>query len=179
MLSKTETDFGQLHLKPKLVPESPRLLLKEVIGLRHSPDRCPLRKHIRSQAPFLRRRYPASQVLRACPPPHPARPVPHGRPVGEHTPPVGLPVLRWISFVYMPSPIPRRDRRMHALLSFSNDGGLPRLTIGSAPALTFSRPAQRSLRVTACILAGSPCDPLHRRLQRFRYLRPCSGCYRL
>ena len=34
---------------------------------------------------------------------------------------------------------------MHALQSTSNDGGLPRLTIGSAPALSFSRPAQRSL----------------------------------
>jgi len=62
--------LGQLHLKPKPVPGSPHLLLEEVIGLRHSPDRCPHRKHIRSQAPFLRRRYPASQVLRACPPPH-------------------------------------------------------------------------------------------------------------
>ncbi len=64
-------------------------------------------------------------------------------------------------------------------LFFSNGGGLPRLTIGSAPALQFSRLAQRSLRVTACILAESPCDPLHRRLRRFRYLRPRSGCYRL
>ena len=170
---------GQLHLKPKLVPESPRLLLVEVIGLRHSPDRCPLHKHIRSQAPFLRRRYPASQVLRACPPPHTARPVPHGRPVGVLYHRWGFPCCGGSPFAHMPSPVPRRDRWMHALLSFSNDGGLPRLNIGSAPALQFSRLARRSLRVTACILAGPPCDPLHRRLQRFRYLRPCSGCYRL
>ena len=88
---------GQLHLKPKLVLESPRLLLEEVIGLRHSPDRCPLHKHIRSQAPSLHRRYPASRVLRACPPPHAARPVPHGRPVGVPAPPLGLPVLCRIS----------------------------------------------------------------------------------
>ena len=67
---------------------------------------------------------------------------------------------------------------MRALLSFSNDGGLPRSMGGSAPALPFSRPAQRSLHVSARILAESPCDPLHRRLQRFRYLRPCSDCYR-
>ena len=65
--------------------------------MRHSPDRCLLHKHIRSQAPFLRRRYPVSQVLRACPPPHTARPVPHGRPVGAFPPPLGLPVLRQIS----------------------------------------------------------------------------------
>ena len=88
---------AQLHLKPKLVLESPRLLLEEVIGLRHSPDRCPLHKRIRSQAPFLHRRYPVSRVLRACPPPHTARPVPHGFPVGVYTPPLGLPVLRRIS----------------------------------------------------------------------------------
>ena len=62
--------------------------------MRHSPDRCLLHKHIRSQAPFLRRRYPASQVLRACPPPHTARPVPRGLPVGAFPPPLGLPVLR-------------------------------------------------------------------------------------
>ena len=65
--------------------------------MRHSPDRCLLHKRIRSQAPFLRRRYPASQVLRACPPPHRARPVPRGRPVGASPPPLGLPVLRPIS----------------------------------------------------------------------------------
>ena len=47
--------------------------------------------------------------------------------------------------VYVPSPLPRRDRWMRALLSFSNDGGLPRSMGGSAPALPLSRPAQRSL----------------------------------
>ena len=97
-----------------------RLLLEEVLGLRHSPDRCPLHKHTRSQAPSLHRRYPASRVLRACLPPHTARPA--------CVPRTG-----------------RRDRWMHALLSFSSDGGQPRSSDGSAPALPFSRPAQRSL----------------------------------
>ena len=91
----------------------------------------------------------------------------------------GFPCCGGAPCVCMPSPVPWRDRWMHALLSFFNEGGLRRSKDGSAPALAFSRPAQRSLRVTACILAGSPCYPLHRRLQRFRYLRPCSGCYRL
>ena len=54
----------------------------EVIGLRHSPDPCSFPKRVRSQAPFLPRHYPASQVLRACPPPHSARPIPRGVPVG-------------------------------------------------------------------------------------------------
>ena len=86
----------RLHLKAKLVPGSPGLSL-EGIGWRHSPDLCSLPKRVRSQAPFLRRHYPASRVLRACPPPHTARPGPRGLPVGEPPPPLGLPVLRRIS----------------------------------------------------------------------------------
>ena len=97
-----------LHLKAKLVPGSPGLSL-EVIGLRHSPNLCSLPKRVRSQAPSLRRHYPASQVLRACPPPHTARPGPHGLPVGDTPPPLGLPVLRRISLYtcrrhYLPGP---------------------------------------------------------------------------
>ena len=168
----------QLHLKTKLVPESPRLSLG-VLGLRHSPDRCPLHKRVRSQAPFLRRRYPASSVLRACPPPHTPRPVPHGLPVGVSPPPLGLPVLRRTSlYMHAVANTPAGPSGARVAV-FSNDGGLPWLTIGSAPALQFSRLAQRSLRVTACILAEAPCDPLHRRLRRFRCLRHRSGCYRL
>jgi hypothetical protein len=60
----------------------------------HSPDSHPLPDHSRSQAPSLHRRYPASSVLRACPSPHTALPVPRGLPVGGHAPPpLGLPVL--------------------------------------------------------------------------------------
>ena len=33
--------------------------------------------------------------------------------------------------------------------------------------------------VTACTLAKSPSDPLHRRLQPLRYLHDCSDCFRL
>jgi hypothetical protein len=49
----------------------------------------------RSQAPSLDRRYLASSVLRVCPPPQTARPVPRGESGWELDPPVpGLPVLR-------------------------------------------------------------------------------------
>ena len=34
-------------------------------------------------------------------------------------------------------------------------------------------------RVRACMLAGSPSDLLHQRLQPFRYLHDCSNCYRV
>ena len=33
--------------------------------------------------------------------------------------------------------------------------------------------------VTACLLAGPPCGPFHRRLRRFCYLHRRSDCYRL
>jgi hypothetical protein len=50
---------------------------------RQSPSPRHLRKHTRSQGPFLRRHYPASAVLRTSPPPQCARPVPHGLSVGH------------------------------------------------------------------------------------------------
>ncbi len=39
-----------------------------------------------TKAPSLHRRYPASSVLRASPPPQRARTLPHGRPVGHPIP---------------------------------------------------------------------------------------------
>ena len=49
----------------------------------------------------------------------------------------------------------------------------------AAPALRVSRPARRSLRVTACWLAESLNDPFHRKLRPLRYLHSRFGCYRL
>ena len=59
--------------------------------------------------------------------------------------PLGLPVLRLIHYVCMPSPLPRRDRWNGFAHYCSIDFGLPQITDGSAPALSVSRPAQRSL----------------------------------
>ena len=58
--------------------------------------------------------------------------------------------------------ITQLDRLACAFESFSytSDGGLPPNSEESASALPFSRPAQRSLRVTACLLAESLKDPL-------------------
>jgi hypothetical protein len=56
----------------------------------------------------------------------------------------------------------------------------PERVIGSACASSFSRLARRSLAFTACTLAPSPIrDALSRRLQPFRCLHACSGCFRL
>jgi len=56
--------------------------------------------------------------------------------------------------------------------------GLPRAKGGSAPASPVSGPAQRSLTLWPARSPSRPCDPLHRRLQRLRYLHRCFDCYR-
>ena len=69
---------------------------------------------------------------------------------------------------------------MEAVRSYpSTNCGLPRISAGSAPALIFSRPAQRSLTLRPTCLPSRLCDPLHRRLQRLRCLYRCSDCYRV
>ena len=50
---------------------------------------------------------------------------------------------------------------------------------GSASTSRLSRPAQRSLTLRPAYLPSHFHDPLHRRLQPFRYLHDCSDCYRL
>ncbi len=57
--------------------------------------------------------------------------------------------------------------------------GLPRVMGGSAPALCFSRPAQRLLTLRPACSPSRYRDPLHRRLQRLRCLRRCFDCYRV
>src|SRR5208283_4505315 len=57
--------------------------------------------------------------------------------------------------------------------------GLPTNRGGSAPALSFSRPAQRSLTLRPTRSPGRLRDPLHQRLQQLRCLHCCSDCYRV
>ena len=112
-----------------------------------------------TDTPSLSRHYPASQVLRTSPSPQTARPVPRGRPVEGHAPsPHGLPVLRSIS-VYrhavVNTPVARwiliaRGTAYSNRFPVSSGGGLPQTGAGSATTLDVSRPAQRSLAITAC-----------------------------
>ena len=53
-----------------------------VIGLSATPRACSFSPSLPPEAPSLGRHYPASTVLRASPPPCPARPCPHGSSVG-------------------------------------------------------------------------------------------------
>jgi hypothetical protein len=85
---------------------------------------------------------------------------------------VNTPVARWILIA--------RGTAYSNRFPVSSGGGLPQTRAGSATTLDFSRPAQRSLAVTACRLAASPkATHLSRRLRRFRYLHRRSDSYRL
>ena len=57
--------------------------------------------------------------------------------------------------------------------------GLPQNQGGSAPALVFSKPAQRLLTLRPACSPSRQCDLLHRRLQQLRCLRCCFDCYRV
>ena len=132
-----------------------------------SPGSWSLPQRVRSQAPSLHRRYPASAVLWACPTPPPARPVPRGRPVGSRTHWRRSPVLRSISLC------------RHAVATTPVG---PPVGIGSLPGYRRQRPSpghgrvgshieifeacSAFTRVTAYLLAESLNDPLHRRLRQ-------------
>jgi len=92
---------------------------------------------------------------------------------------MGLPVLRLIpSFVHAAANTPARPMELIARTS-SIDVGLPRRVGGSALALSVSRPARRLLRLQPVRSQSRWYDPLHRRLQRLRYLHRCFDCYRV
>ena len=55
--------------------------------------------------------------------------------------------------------------------------GLPRVSVRSASTTSVSRPHRAFTCVTACIFAGSPSDPFHRRLRRIRCLLRRFDCY--
>ena len=125
---------------------------------RQSPVARSCQHHSQTKGPFLHRHYPASSVLRPYPPPQEAGSVPHDTTVGQRRLPAaprGFPCCTQPLFRTCRRHYPRRNRWVPASFAFPNGGGLPRNSDGSASALPFSRPAQRSLHVTACALAKS------------------------
>ncbi len=102
----------------------------------------------RSEAPSLRRHYPASTVLWASPTPQAARPVPRGRPVGSRSHRLGSPVLRAFSLCrHAIATTPAGSSQGSGCSPDFDDGGLPQMTAGSAPAST---PFRGLLGVHAC-----------------------------
>ena len=127
----------------------------------------------RSQTPCAGRHTSASSVHRVCPPPcQPGLPL-----TGfQFTLPryrTGLPVLpRFPSSAHADASTPAGTTRCSCRLPSRAVNGLPLITGGSAPTLTFSRPAQRSFtfrsaRSLSCSTQPfspecfSPCRTLH------------------
>jgi hypothetical protein len=77
----------------------------------------------------------------------------------------------------MPSSLPRWNCRVRLSHLFPCNTGLPRVSVRSASTTSVSRPHRAFTCVTACIFAGSPSDPFHRRLRRIRCLLRRFDCY--
>jgi hypothetical protein len=106
---------------------------------------CRLLRPSLTEAPSLHRRYPASSVLRTSPPPHTARPVSRELPVDPYRHHRwGFPCCVWSSLPACHRHYPGRSDEACPLV-YLIVCGLPCVTVRSAPAITFSRPAQRSL----------------------------------
>ncbi len=148
------------HVMPSGVSE----LLPELIGSRQSPSVLSSFLHrSRTEAPSLHRSYPASPVLRASPPPCPARPVPRGMPVGACAPPSGLPVLPPSPSCTHAATNTPAETPGARVARFPDAGCLPRNNGGSASASSFSRPARRSLALRpACSLSRPEGGPSRR-----------------
>ena len=112
-----------------------------------------LRKHTRSQGPFLRRNYPTSQVLRPCP--TPARPIAQRRCWNCDFQPNGSPPITRFTLpaccAHYPGEPNRGARRLLACSCC-----LPQIHGGSAFALDLSRPARALIAVTARWIAQPP-----------------------
>ena len=112
---------------------------------RQSPVRRRFLRSPSTEAPSLRRSYPASLVLRASPPSQSARPFSHELPVDRYRDHRwDFPCCAWSTLPACRRQYPGRSHGIYSLVRFHRFG-LPSNRGGSAPALSVSRPAQRSL----------------------------------
>jgi AraC-like DNA-binding protein len=140
--------------------------------------RCFLRWSL-TEVPSLYRSYPASSVIRTSPPPHTDRPVSHELSVDRTAITAGASrVAAGLLCLHAVAITPAGPMKF-VRSSTSIVGGLPRDKVGSAPAIVFSGPAQRSLKLRPARSRSRHGDPFHRRLQQFRCLHCCSDCYRV
>ncbi len=124
---------------------------------RQSPSPHHRRKHTRSQGPFLRRRYPASTVVRPCP--TPARSIARSDVEAATSDRNGSPSITRITIPTCRVQYPGGPNRcVRRLLPCSR--GLPRVRDGSASASTLSRPAQTSLALRPAGSLDRPGRPL-------------------
>ena len=132
-----------------------------------------------TEAPSLRRNYPASSVLRTSPPPHTARPVSHELPVDpyrDHR--WGFPCCVWSPMRTCHRHYPGRfDGACSLVYLHRLRPSLCNSQVGSCNC--FFGACSAFTHVMACALAESPSDPLHRKLRRLRCLRRRFDCYRV
>ena len=129
---------------------------------------------------FLHRHYPASAVLRASPPPLGARPIRHRSSVGRPRPRPGASRVACAFLVYVLSPLPRHSHWRHFFAHPSSDVSLPRYGRRVGLCIGLFEAYSAFIRITARTLALPPIrGSLIRRLQTFRHLHACSGCFRL
>jgi len=89
-------------------------------------------------------------------------------------------VLRTLSFVYALPPLPRCSGWASSSLISPSRISLPRKGRRVGLHIVIFEACSAFTRVAARTLAPSPkCDLLHQRLQPFRHLHDCSGCFRL
>ncbi len=148
-----------------------------LLGRSQSQSLCPFHQRARSEAPLLHRNYPVSTLLRASPPPTRPGLALAGCPL--RLPPLSSSVSRasCVFLRYMPSSLPRWNCRVRLSHLFPCNTGLPRVSVRSASTTSVSRPHRAFTCVTACIFAGSPSDPFHRRLRRICCLLRRFDCY--
>jgi len=141
-----------------------------------------LRRFLRpplTEAPSLHRSYPASSVVRTSPPPHTARPGSRELPVDpdcDHR--WGFPCCLWSPMRTCRRHYPGRFNGAHSLVYLHCQRPSPcNSKVGSCNC--FFGACSAFTHVTACTLAESPSDPLHRELRQLRCLRCRLDCFRV
>jgi hypothetical protein len=132
-----------------------------------------------TEVPSLCRHYPASSVLRTSPPPHTARPVSRELLVDRyHDHRWGFPCCVWSPMRTCHRHYPGRFNGACSLVYLHCQRPSPcNSKVGSCN--YFFGACSAFTHVTACTLAESPCDPLHRELRQLCCLRCRLDCYRV
>ena len=146
----------------------------------YGPSRAPPDER-GGEVPSLRRRYPVSSVLRTSPPPDSALSDRHRSQVGRHDQPRHRASRVACAFlVYVLSPLPRRSDWGYCFAHPPSPISLPRKGRRVGLRIGIFEACSAFTRVTARTPALPPNrGTLTRRLQPFRYLHSCSGCFRL
>ena len=148
-----------------------------MLGRNQSQSLCPFHQRARSEAPSAPPTLPgfnATTSLSATDAPGPG---PRGLPVAAFAAVlVGFPCFMCIPSIHAVVSTPAESQSA-CIADFLCNAGLPHLSVGSASASIVSGPSRAFTCVTACIFAGPPSGPFHRRLRRIRCLLRRFDCY--